>query len=236
VAALIVTQRAEHGIPYATSCRALGVSPAWFYKWRDGDVSLRRARRRALAELIRALFGKHRGTYGSPRLTADLREAGWRVSEKTVASIMAELGLVARPKRRRRQLTRPGRGRWRAPDLVGRKFHASKGNQRWFGDGTEIPTGEGTLYLSSVLDIRSRRLLGFALSEHHDADWAYGALAMAAAVRGGDISGVVLHTDGGGEYTATSFRAACRRMGVTQSMGRPGSCWTMQRSSRGTRR
>lgn len=126
VAALIVTQRAEHGIPYATSCRALGVSPAWFYKWRDGDVSLRRARRRALAELIRAPFAKHRGTYGSPRITADLREAGWRVSEKTVASIMAELGLVARPKRRRRQLTRPGRGRWRAPDLVGRKFHASK--------------------------------------------------------------------------------------------------------------
>ena len=90
----IVTRRVEHGIPNATSCRATGVSPGWLYKWRDGEVSLRRARRRALAKLIRALFGRRRGTYGSPRITADLREAGWRVSEKTTASIMAELGLV----------------------------------------------------------------------------------------------------------------------------------------------
>jgi putative transposase len=223
VAAHIVTQRVEHAVPYATSCRALGVSPAWFYKWRDGDVSIRRARRRGLAEVIRALFLKHRGTYGSPRITADLRELGWRVSEKTVAGLMAEAGLVARPKRRRRSLTRSARGRWRAPDLVGRKFSADKANQRWFGDGTEVPTGEGPLYLSSVLDIRSRRVVGFALSDRHDTDWAYRALAMAVAVRGGDVTGVVLHTDGGGEYVASSFRAACRRMGITQSMGRPGS-------------
>ena len=223
MAAHIVTQRVAHGVPYATACRALGVSQSWFYKWRDGDVSIRRARRRALAELVRALFVKHRGTYGSPRITAGLRELGWRVTEKTVASIMAEEALVARPRRRRRSLTREGKGRWRAPDLVGRKFSAEKANQRWFGDGTQIPTDEGSLYLSSVLDIRSRRVPGFCLSEHHDADWAYGALAMAVAVRGGDVGGVVLHTDGGGEYTASSFRAACRRMGVTQSMGRPGS-------------
>lgn len=223
MAAHIVTQRVEHGVPYVTSCRALGVSAAWFYKWRGGDVSIRRARRRALAELVRALFVKHRGTYGSPRITDDLRELGWRVSEKTVAAVMAEAGLVARPRRRRRTLTRSGKGRWRAPDLVGRKFNADKANQRWFGDGTEIPTDEGTLYLSSVLDIRSRRVVGFCLSDHHDTEWAYGALAMAVAVRGGDVTGVVLHTDGGGEYTAASFRAACRRIGIIQSMGRPGS-------------
>jgi putative transposase len=223
VAELIVAQRAVHGIPYATSCRALGVSPAWFYKWRHGDVSLRRARRRALAELVAALFRQHRGTYGSPRITADLRELGWRVSEKTVAAIMREQGLVARPKRRGRNTTRPGRGRWRAPDLVRRDFSAQQLNQRWFGDGTQIATGEGVLHLASVLDICSRRIVGFALSEHHDTALAYSALTMAVAVRGAEVAGVVLHTDGGSEYTARLFQAACARLGITQSMGRPGS-------------
>src|SRR3954453_1985736 len=102
------------------SCRALGVSQAWFYKWRDGDVSLRRARRRGLTALVGALFAGHRGRYGSPRITDDLRQLGWRVSEKTVAAVMAERGLVARAKRRRKNTTRPGRGRWRAPDQVKR--------------------------------------------------------------------------------------------------------------------
>ena len=145
------------------------------------------------------------------------------VSENTVADLMAEQHLVARPKRRRRGTTRPGKGRWRAPDLVGRDFSAGRLNQRWFGDGTEILTGEGKLYLASVLDICSRRIVGFSLSEHHDAELAYAALAMAVAVRGGDVAGVLLHTDGGGEYTAGSFRAACQRLAVVQSMGRPGS-------------
>ena len=81
------------------------------------------------------------------------------------------------------------------PDLVGRQFSASRPNQKWFGDGTEVPTGEGKLHLASVLDIFSRRVLGFAMSEHHDADLAYGALAMAAAVRGGQVTGVIMHTD-----------------------------------------
>ena len=85
-----------------------------------------------------------------------------------------------------------------APDLVGRNFTAGKANQRWFGDGTEIPTGEGKLYLASVLDICSRRIVGFGVSEHHDTDLAYAALAMAVAIRGGHVAGVVLHTDGGG--------------------------------------
>jgi putative transposase len=174
----IATQRAEHGVPHAVACRALGVSPAWFYKWRHGDASPQRARRRALAALIAALFAQHRGTYGAPRITADLREMGWRVSQNIVAAIMAEQGLQARAKRKRRGTTRPGKGRWHAPDLVNRDFQARRINQRWFGDGTEIDTTEGKLQLASVLDVRSRRILGFALSEHHDAQLAYGSLAM----------------------------------------------------------
>jgi putative transposase len=222
VAGFIAAQRVEHGIPQATACRALGVSQAWFYKWAHGDPSPRRARRVQLAAAIGQLFAAHRGRYGSPRITADLCEAGWRVSENTVARIMRERHLVARPKRRR-GTTRPGRGRWRAPDLIGRDFAADGLNQKWYGDGTELPTDEGRLYLASVLDMGSRRVVGFAIGEHHDADLAYGALAMAIAVRGGQVTDVIMHTDQGSEYTAHLFRDACTRLRIRQSMGRVGS-------------
>ena len=147
------------------------------------------------------------------------------MSEKTVAKIMREQRLAARPKKRRKHTTRAGKGRWRAPDLVGRDFPATKVNQKWYGDGTEIATDEGKLHLASVLDMGSRRLVGFALSEHHDAELTYAALAMAVAIRGGKqaIAGVVFHTDQGSEYTARSFRLACDRLGIRQSMGRVGS-------------
>jgi transposase InsO family protein len=201
------------------------VSQAWFYKWRSGDASPRHARRAQLAAAIKQLFAAHHGTYGSPRITAELREAGWRVSEKTVAQILREQRLAARPKKRRKHTTRPGKGRWRAPDLVGRDFPASRVNQKWYGDGTEIVTDEGKLFLDSVLDMGSRRIVGFALGEHHDAELAYNALVMAVAVRGGKqaIAGVIFHTDQGSEYTAGRFRTACERLGLRQSMGRPGS-------------
>jgi putative transposase len=223
VAAFIAAQRAQYGIPHTVACRALAVSQSWFYKWAHGDRSPRRVRRQRLAAEVRRLFARHRGRYGSPRITADLREAGWKVSANTVAQLMREQRLVARPRRKRRGSTRPGRGRWRAPDLVRRQFHAQRANQKWFGDGTEIATAEGKLHLASVLDIWSRRVVGFALSPHHDAELAYGALAMAVAVRGGQVAGVILHTDQGSEYTAGLFRQACQRLSVCQSMGRTGS-------------
>jgi len=225
VAGFIASQREEHGVPYAAGCRALGVSQAWFYKWRYGDASPRHARRATLQAEIARLFAQHRGTYGSPRITADLRDAGWRVGENTVAAIMAGLGLVARRRRRRKQTTRQGRGRWRAPDLIGRQFAAEALNRKWYGDGTEIPTDEGKLFLDSVLDMGSRRIVGFALGEHHDAELATAALQMSVAVRGGRdaITGVIFHTDQGSEYTAGAFRVACGRCGITQSMGRVGS-------------
>jgi putative transposase len=139
--------------------------------------------------------------------------------------IMAERHLRARPKRRRHHTTRPGRGRWRAPDLIGRDFAAATINQKWYGDGTEVTTEEGKLYLDSVLDMRSRRIVGFAMSTHHDTDCAYGSLAMAVAVRGGTeaVAGVIFHTDQGSDYTARRFRTACERIGIRQSMGRAGS-------------
>src|SRR5918994_1342409 len=199
VAGFIVAQRAIHRVPCATSCRALSVSQSWFYKWRDGDASPRHARREQLVIAIRQLFAAHHGRYGSPRITDDLRDAGWTVSEKTVAAIMREQRLVARPKRRRLSTTRQGRGRWRAPDLIGRDFPSA--TIFFFNDTatTEIYTDEGKLFLDSVLDMGSRRVVGFAMDEHHDTELAHAALAMAVAVRGGKevIEGVIMHTDQG---------------------------------------
>lgn len=224
LAALIAAQRAEYGIPHAVCCRALGVSQAWFYKWRDGDRSARRQRRKALAANIAWLFAKHNRTYGSPRITADLRDMGWRVSKNTVAKLMAEQGLVARRKRHRCGSTKPDKSARKAPDLLRRDFTPpERPNVRWCGDLTEIPTDEGKLQLAAVLDLHSRRVPGFAMDIHHNAALARAALCMAIAVRGGSVRGVIFHTDQGGEYTGEIFVQACRSAGVTQSMGRTGS-------------
>ena len=223
MAAFIAAQGADHGIPATACCRALRVPRSWYYKWSGRGLPPRAVRRERLKAEIAGLFAGHKGNRGSPMITADLHDLGWRVSKNTIAALMAEMGLAARPKKRRRGTTRPGKGRWKAPDLVKRDFPAAGINVKWYGDGTDIDTGEGKLYLDSVLDVGSRRVLGFALGEHHDAELAYGALVMAVAVRGGAVPGVIFHTDQGSEYTAGLFRAACERLSVSQSMGRPGS-------------
>jgi putative transposase len=223
VAAFIAAQRDGHRIPHGVSCRALGVSQSWFYKWRSHARAGTLPPRAHLAAEVKRLFAEHEGKRGSPMITADLKDAGWRVSQNTVAKLMAEQNLAARPRRRRKSTTRPGRGRWRAPDLVKRQFPTARLNHKWYGDGTEIPTDEGKLHLVSVMDAASRRIVGFTLSERRDAAAAYGALAMAITVRGGQVPGVIMHTGRGSEYTARAFQAACQRVGIAQSMGRPGS-------------
>jgi len=223
VAALIAAQREDHQIPCVLACRALGVSRSWYYRWKDGSLAPRAVRRLRLKAEVRRLFAAHDGKAGSPRITADLHDAGWRVSQNTVAALMREECPAARVKKRRRSTTRPGKGRWRAPDLVNREFSAAQLNRKWYGDGTEIATDEGRLHLVSVMDAASRRIAGFARGERHDAQLAHGALAMTVAVRGGQVPGVIMHTGQGSEYTARVFRAACERLGISQSMGRPGS-------------
>ena len=200
------------------------MSQAWFYNWRHGDVSVRRKRRAALAAQVDYLFALHHRSYGSPRIAAELRAAGWRVSPNTVAALMAEHGLVARRRRRRRPTTRSNRSARKAPDAVRRDFAPpARPDTRWCGDLTEIPTDEGRFYLAAVLDLHSRRCVGFAMDAHHDAALARAALCVAIAVRGGSVAGVIMHTDQGGEYTGETFAAACRTAQVTQSMGRTGS-------------
>ncbi|MGH9920654.1 MAG: IS3 family transposase [Nitrososphaerales archaeon] len=228
VASFIASQRAEYKVPHAISCRALGVAESWFYKWRDRQPTKRQLRREELDHKVKEIFFESGGnprTYGSPRIYADLIEAGWKVSEKTVAHSMARQGLVARPKRRFRSLTRPDKAADPIPDLVNRQFNAERADEKWCGDLTEIPTDEGKLYLASVLDLAARRIPGFAIDEHHDAELAAGALKMAAAIRGGDVRGVIFHSDKGSEFTAFDFSEVCDHLGVIQSMGRVGSCF-----------
>ena len=227
VASFIAAQRTDHGVPHAKCCRWLGVKPSTFYKCQKRPPTATEQRRARLDAAVRESFedsGGTPGTYGSPRVFEDLIEDGWVVSVNTVAQSMARQGLQGRtPKRQRRSLTRPGKAAAPIRDLIGRDFHAEAINQKWCGDLTEIPTDEGKLYLATVEDLASRRLPGFAMGEHHDAALAKAALCMAAAVRGGDIPGVIFHTDKGGEYTGDTFAETCQALGVVQSMGRVGS-------------
>ena len=227
VASFIAAQRTDHGVAHAKTCRWLDVKPSTFYKWLNRPPTPRQQRQARLDGAVKESFddsGGTPGTYGSPRVWEDLVEAGWAVSVNTVAASMARQGLVARsPKRKRRSLTRPDKAAAPIADLVGRDFTAERINQKWCGDLTEIPTDEGKLYLAIVEDLASRRVPGFAIGEHHDAPLAKAALCMAAAVRGGDVTGVIFHSDKGGEYTGDVFTKACTSLGVLQSMGRVAS-------------
>ena len=226
VASFVAAQRTDYVVSHALTCRALVLSESWFYKWRNRGPTRRQQRRTDLDVAVKRSFDASEGRYGSPRVLADLVADGWRVSKKSVEASMARQGLVARPtKTRRGWLTRPDKAAPPAPDLVKRDFTAPAINHKWCGDLTEVPTGEGKLYLATVEDLASRRIVGFGISEHHDAELATAALKMAVAVRGGDVAGTIFHSDRGSEYSATLFETACSTLGIAQSMGRAGSCF-----------
>lgn len=239
VACFIADQRTKFRVPHAVTCRVLQVSPAWFYKWLgraedlDGVHTDSDRRRVQLDEAVKAAFVKARGVHGSPRLVADLRDLGWTVSEKTVADSMRRQQLVARPKKRRNGLTKQDKTAPKFADLVKRDFTADAPNRKWVGDMTEIPTESGKLYLATVIDLYSRRLLGAAMGPHPDAELACAAITMAVAARGGrhqiwrehESERVIFHTDRGSTYTAKAFTGLCRTLGIRQSMGRVGSCF-----------
>jgi transposase-like protein len=233
VAAFIGSQRIDHDVPRALSCRALGVSESWFYKWHDRAPTARRRRRRIASASSRVVFDASGGTYGSPRVTLELRAAGWRVGENTVAARMAELGLAGRAPKRRRSLTRQGK-RPTAPDRVRRQFSAVAPNLVWCGDLTVIETDEGRLYLATVFDLFSRRMLGYAMSEHHDAALAVAALRMAAASRGGNIDGVIFHSDRGSTPLKRSSAPAASWASCSRWAG-SGRRWTTPPPRRSTR-
>ena len=246
VARFIAEQRTMHRVPHTVVCALLGVSLAWFYKWLgraqgpgagSGLHTGRDRRRDTVDRAVKVAFGKARGVHGSPRLHADLVDAGWKVSEKTVADSMRRQGLIARRIRRRNGLTRQDKTAPKFPDLLRRDFTADRPNAKWVGDMTEIPTGVNgrgpKLYLATVIDLYSRRLLGAATSLHPDAELACAAIKTAVTARGGkdaiwreeQSQRVIFHTDRGSTYTANSFTRLCRQLGVRQSMGRVGSCF-----------
>ena len=246
VARFIADQRTRYRVPHTVTCLLLGVCLAWFYKWRDralgpaassGLFTAMDRRRDTIDRAVLVMFTKKRGLHGSPRLHADLREDGWDVSEKTVADSMRRQGLVARRIKRRNGLTRQDKTAPKFPDLLRRDCTADRPNARWVGDMTEIPTAGGKLYLATVIDLYSRRLLGAATGLHPDAELACSAIKMAVAARGGvdavnepgwredETKRVVFHTDRGSTYTANTFIKLCRQLGVRQSMGRVGSCF-----------
>ena len=242
VARFIADQRTNYRVPHTVVCALLGVSLAWFYKWigratgpgaASGLHTDRDRRRDTIDRAVAVAFTKARGLHGSPRLVHDLRDDGWRVSEKTVADSMRRQGLIARPIRRRGGLTKQDKTAPKFGDLLKRDFTAQRPNARWVGDMTEIPTAAGKLYLATVIDLYSRRLLGAATGLHPDAELACAAIKMAVAARGGrdaiwredEAERVIFHTDRGSTYTANAFTKLCRQLGVRQSMGRVGSCF-----------
>ncbi len=228
IVAHIETQRTDYRIPVVVSCRALDVSVSWFYKHRGRPPTPQQSRRAQLEEAIRQLFDVNRGEYGSPRIHAELIEQPqWRqLSVNSVAARMKALGLVAKTKPKRRSLTRPDPAAPKFANLLGRDFEPPALNVAWCGDITEIPTWDGKLYLATVIELFSRRLLGWAIAEHCKATLVIDALAMAAVTRsvGPPITGVCFHSDRGSQYTAKDFVGLCGRLGVIQSMSRSGSC------------
>jgi hypothetical protein len=162
--------RTNHRVPHTITCLLLGVSLSWFYKWRGRPPTPRQQRRADLDAVVAAMFDDAKGLHGSPRLRADLRAAGWVVTEKTVAESMRRQGLAARKAKRRKGLTKQDKTAPRFPDLVNRDFTAVAPNRKWCGDVTEVPTADGKLYLATVIELYSRRLLAAATSLRCDAE------------------------------------------------------------------
>ena len=215
-------EKASHHI--ATLCRVLGVSSSGYYAWCDRPLSMRARTDQALLDQIQAIHERSRGTYGAPRIHAELRAQGVRCGRKRVARLMREANLIGAQRRRYRGTTRQDRQAVPAPDLVQRDFTASAPNQLWVADITYVATGEGWLYLATVLDAWSRRIVGWAMGDTLRTELVVDALNMAVWNRR-PAAGVVHHSDRGAQYTSLTFSRRCRDAGLTPSMGSIGDAY-----------
>ncbi|MGB8404230.1 MAG: IS3 family transposase [Mycobacterium sp.] len=210
--------------------RLLGVSTSGYYKRANRSATTELTdREQRKADLTVKIVAHHRdsgGTYGSPRITADLRAAGEQVSEKTVAKIMAEIGLAGiSPRTFKVRTTVVDPTASFPPDLVERRFDQGRPDAVWSSDITYLTCGEGDMYLCAIRDEHSKRVLGWSVADHMRTELVTEALAQAVAVRGGQVGGTIMHSDRGTQYTAQTMATACTDAGLRRSMGATGICW-----------
>jgi putative transposase len=204
-------------------CRLLGVSPSGYYAWARRSSSQHALADERLVARIRAIYERSRGTYGSPRIHAELRACGELVSRKRVARLMQEAGLRGASRRRQIVTTMRAEKSRPAPDLVKRDFAAPRRDRLWVADITYIPTAAGFLYLAVVVDAWSRRVVGWSMATHLRTELVLAALNMALGQR--RPKGVIHHSDQGSQYTSIAFGQRCREAGVRPSMGSVGDCF-----------
>ncbi len=221
----IEAEEAEQDANIAMACALLEVSRSAYYEWSKHVPSARDVSDAELGDKIVDIFTKSRGTYGAPRITTELAESGVCVGQKRVARLMVRRDLIGRCKRRFKVTTAPDPNATSlAPDLIKRAF-------AWCGDITYIRTWEGWLYLATVIDLASRRVVGFAMADHMRTDLVCDALEMAIAHRQ-PASGLIFHADRGSQYTSAQFRQLLAHHHVVQSLSRPRQCLFTGYSSR----
>ena len=220
---LIEAERAEHSI--SRLCKVLGVSRVGFYAWRTRPLSAREQRDRELELLVGRVFRDSRQTYGAPRVHAELRARGVRIGKKRVARLMRRLELEGVSRRGKRGCTTVADpAAPPAPDLVKRNFVAERPDQLWLADITYLPTYEGWLFLAVVMDVCSRKIVGWAMRDDLKSDLVVDALGMAVARRRPQ-PGLVHHSDRGSQYTSLAFGRTLQDSGLLASMGRRGDAY-----------
>ena len=223
-----VAARKAEGFPITAACKVAKVSTSAFDDWRrrqEAGPTEAEVAEAALVEAIRQIHEEFDGTYGQPRMTVELRARGWEVNHKRVERLMRMHGIVGVHKPPKVRTTIPAEEQPPLPDLVGRLFEVGRPDVTWVGDITYIPTGEGWLYLSSVLDLGSRRWLGYSMADHMRTELVADALTMAATTRGGATEGIIFHGDRGSQYMSREYRDLIDELGMRQSVGRTGVCW-----------
>jgi putative transposase len=208
--------------PVMAMCRVLGVSRTGLYAWQSRPESIHEQEERNLRVLVREAHEKSRRTYGSPRVHAELRANAVHVSRKRVARLMRNDGLRARARKRYKCTTMSDHDQPVAANILDRRFHADKPNQRWVGDVTELLAGNGKLYLAAILDLYSRIVVGWAVSAVNDRHLAMKALE-AAIKRRCPAAGLLHHTDQGSPYASEDYQRVLNEHGITCSMSRRGN-------------
>jgi len=206
-------------------CRVLGVGRSGYYAWRSRPTSQRTQANEVLLEKIRAAYQASQATYGSPRIQVALQHQGVRCSKKRVARLMRQHQIIARPRKKRRPITTQREtGAIPAPNLLNQDFYASAPNQKWVSDITYIATAEGWLYLATVLDLFSRKIVGWAMADHMEATLVEAAWNMARLQRQPQ-TGLLHHSDQGRQYTSTTYQNALAPLHCQVSMSRVGNCY-----------